>query len=69
MAGAQGGHRSPAGKATGFPGSSLGAQEHLVSRRVPTPSPDPCGIPASRNKRPSASLGLGPLGPGREKLA
>ena len=69
MAGARGCHRSLLGQNWGFPRGSLGAQAPSVARRVPMPCLDPRRTPASPNKQPSASMGLGHMGPGCEQLA
>ena len=52
-----------------FAGGSLGAQAPSLARGVPTPSLDPRRTPASRDKRPSASTGLGHKGPWGEQRA
>ena len=69
MAGAWGGHWSHGGQGWGFCRGSLGAQASSLARGVPTPSLDPRRTPASSDKRPSASMGLGNKGPGCEQLA
>ena len=69
MAGAFGSPWSHWGQGWGFPGDSLGAQALSVSRGVPTLSLDPRRTPASRDKRPSASIGLGVKGEGCEQMA
>ena len=69
MAGARGGNGSPCGQASGFPGISLGAQAPSLAWRKLTPSLDPRRTPASRDKQPSASKGLGDLGLEWESLA
>ena len=56
-------------RAGDFLGGSLGAQVPSLARGVPTPSLDPRRAPASRDKRPCASRGLGHMGPGCEQLA
>ena len=65
------------GEATGATGAgdgdfargSLGAQAPTLARGVPTPSLDPRRTPASCDKRPSASTGLGHKGPWGEQRA
>ena len=57
------------GQNWGFPRGSLGAQAPSVARRVPTPCLDPRRTPAYPDKQPSASMGLGHMGPGCEQLA
>ena len=52
-----------------FPGTLSGPRRSLSPLGVPTPSLEPRRTPASRDKRPSASMGLGNKGPGCEKLA
>ena len=52
-----------------FAGGSLGAQAPSLARGLPTPSLDPRRTPASRDKRPSASTGLGHKGPWGEQRA
>ena len=52
-----------------FPGGSLGAQAPSLARGVPMSSLDPHRTPASRDKRPSAFMGLRHMGPGCEQLA
>ena len=52
-----------------FPGGSLGAQAPSLAWGVPMSSLDPRRKPASRDKRPSASMGLGHMGPGCKQLA
>ena len=69
MAGAWGGHWSHGGQGWGFCRGSLGAQASSLARGVPAPSLDPRRTPASSDKRPSASMGLGNRGPGCEQLA
>ena len=69
MAGAWGGHWSHGGQGCGFCRGSLGAQASSLARGVPTPSLDPRRTPASSDRRPSASMGLGNKGPGCEQLA
>ena len=69
MAGAWGGHWSHGGQGWGFCRGSLGAQASSLARGVPTPSLDPRRTPASSDRRPSASMGLGLKGPGCEQLA
>ena len=69
MAGAWGGHWSHGGQGWGFCPGSLGAQPSSLARGVPTPTLDPRRTPASSDKRPSASMGLGNKGPGCEQLA
>ena len=56
-------------RAGDYPGGSLGAQAPSLAGGVPTPSLDPRRTPASRDKQPSASMGLGHQGPGCEQLA
>ena len=69
MAGAWGGHWSHGDRGWGFCwGISRGPGPSLA-RGVPTPSLDPRRTPASRDKRPSASMGLGHKGPWGEQRA
>ena len=56
-------------RAGDYPGGSLGAQAPSLAGGVPTPSLDPRRTPASRDKQPYASMGLGHQGPGCEQLA
>ena len=59
----------PWGQGWGFCRGSLGAQASSLARGGPTPSLDPRRTPASSDRRPSASMGLGNKGPGCEQLA
>ena len=56
-------------RAGDFPGGSLGAQAPSLAQGVPTSSLDPRRTPASRDRRPPASMGRGHMGPGCEQLA
>ena len=44
-------------------------QEPSLARGAPTPSLEPRRTPTSRDKRPSASIGLGGMGEGCEQMA
>ena len=70
LSGEPGEATGPTGARAGdVPVGSLGAQAPSLAQGVPMPSLDPRRTPASCDKQPSASMGLGPLWPGCEQLA
>ena len=69
MAGAWGGHWSHGGQGWVFPRGALRAQAPSLTQGVPAPSLDPRRTPASRDKLPSAFMGLVLVGPGCQQLA
>ena len=69
MAGAWGCHWSHGGQGWGFSRGLSPCPGVLTRPGSATPSLDPRRTPASRDKRPSASMGLGRLWPGYEQLA
>ena len=69
MAGACGSHWSHGGQGWEYSQRLSKGQATSLTLGVPIAHPDPRRTPASRDKPPSVSMGLGHMGPGSKQLA